>query len=159
MPKHTEKKFKVTSFADIKHTLERLGARQVSKSESHHYYGMQQSKDVTKLVLSENKCEIHILKEQDGTFTLTNTIKVKDKHEGIKWLEDNGFKERMHVKMAHDDYEYDNGIVGLYVINDELLSVILDYPLNQHEKIMELLKLSSAEVIEQPYSQYLKKQF
>ncbi len=157
MPKHTEKKFKVASFTDIRRILKELNAKHASRSESHHYYGMQQSRDVTKLVLSENKCEIHILKEQDGTFTLTKTIKVKDKHEGIKWLEKNGFKEIMHIKMAHDDYEYDNGIVGLYVINDELLSVILDYPLSRHQEISELFKLSSAEVIEQPYNQYLKK--
>ena len=157
MPKHSEKKFKVDSFVSIQKKLSELDAKLVSESESHHYYGVQASKDVAKLVVSDSKCEIHILKEKEGTFNLTEKFKVKNKDEGIKWLQKNGFKEIVYIKMAHRDYAYGNGIVGLYVINDSLLSVILDYPTDSHAKLTEILDLDTAEVIVQPYNQYLQK--
>lgn len=106
--------------------------------------------------MSKEKCEVHIFKEQNGTFSLTNTVKVKDKNDGILWLKKNGFQEIMHIKMEHDDYEYEDGIVGLYIINDRLRSVILDYKPKKLQKMNKLFNLDKAETISQPYNQYLK---
>ncbi len=55
------------------------------------------------------------------------------------------------------DYEYKEGIVGLYVINDFLYSVILDFPEGAHSSIEHELDLEKAEPIDVPYNKYLEK--
>lgn len=155
MPKHTERKYKVDSFDEIVQKLSELDVTQLPTSESHHYYAKQDSLDVVKLVVSLDQSEIHVLKEEDGAFTLTDRIPVKDKDAGITWLKDHGFNDITHIKMVHSDHAYDGGIVGLYVINDKLKSVILDYPLEKQAGMARLFGLEKAEVIEQPYNLYL----
>ena len=156
MPKHTEKKFRVKSFDKVTDKLDELEANKLPLSESHHYYAIQDSSDVTKLVISSSKSEIHILKEENGTFTLIDSIRVEGKDDGIDWLNKNGFTKISHIKMVHTDYEFEDGIVGLYIINDDLLSVILDYPTKEHIRMAKLFNIEKSEVIEQPYNKYLQ---
>ena len=59
--------------------------------------------------------------------------------------------------MDNTDYEYKNGLVGLYIVDDFLHSVILDFPEGQHEEIEKELGLDTAEVISVPYNKFLEK--
>lgn len=54
------------------------------------------------------------------------------------------------------DYDYKGGIVGLYIINDDLFSIILDFPPGEHEVIASELGMEAAEVIDLPYNKYLE---
>lgn len=154
MQLHTEKKYKVESFDEIVKKLSELDVIKLPTSESHHYYAKQDSLDVIKLVISLDKCEIHILEEKDGTFTLLDRIPVEGKDAGITWLKDHGFNDITHIKMVHSNYIYAGGIVGLYVINDKLNSVILDYPIRKQSEMARLFGLETAKLIEQPYNLY-----
>jgi adenylate cyclase class IV len=156
MPKHVEKKYKVDSFDKILQKLNELGAKKLNTTESNHYYGEQDTLDATKLIVYSEKCEIHVLKEDNGSFKLINNIPVKDKKAGITWLKTRGFDKITHLKMLYTEYKYDQGIVGLYFINDILYSVILDYPIKEQPTMCKLFGLENAEVIEKPYNQYLK---
>ncbi len=153
--RHQEKKYRVESFEDVMKILHERGAKKVSESVTHHFYGVQDTDDVTKLVVYEDRSEIHILIEDNGKFTLQERIAVDSQEEGMKWLNSNGFTKTQEVKMQNIDYEYDDGVVGLYIINDSLHSVILDFPAEQHDQMEQLFGLESAEVITQPYNKYL----
>lgn len=154
---HQEKKYKTDSFEKILGTLNKVGAKKIKEVVNTHYYAIQEGNDVTKLVEFPDRFEIHILKESDGKYSLTENIPVETKEAGLKWLKDKGYKVVNIVKMAYTDYEYKDGIVGLYVIDDFLYSVILDFPPGQHEAIEREFGLSSAEVINLPYNKYLDK--
>ena len=153
--KHQEKKYQINSFNHVIGVLKRLGALKKSGKVTHHYYGQSDGNDVTKLVKYQDKCEIHILKETDGKFDLTDNIPVKDIKDGLKWLKTNGFKAVDIIKMENIDYEYNGGLVRLYTIDDWLKSVILDYPKGKHEKIAEKLGLVSNDQIKVPYNKHL----
>ena len=60
--------------------------------------------------------------------------------------------------MQHTDYKYKDGLVGLYTINKDLISVILDFPEGQHNEVAKALGLENAELIEEPYNKYLEHQ-
>ena len=152
---HQEKKYRVESFAEVEKILDRLGAKKQKQSFTFHYYTDQNDKDVVKLVKYENGDEIHILKEADGKYALVDRIKVRDTAAGLDWLKLKGLKVTVPIKMANTNYRYKDGIVGLYIINDKLNSVILDFPENMHETIAKELHLETAEVISLPYNQYL----
>lgn len=154
--KHHEKKYKVDSFDDIEAKLKGLGAKKVKATTSTHYYVQQESNDVIKLIHYSDRDEIHILKEASGTFSLVENIPVKELSEGFQWLRDKGYQSVDVVKMDYVDYEYNDGIVGLYVINDTLRSIILDFPKHEHSEIEKLFGLGNAEIIAVPYNKYLK---
>jgi hypothetical protein len=158
MPHHQEKKFQVQSFSEIKQLLSRSGAQPQRASTSIHYYAPLQTPGVVKLVVHGDKAAIHILDEQNGKFTLSQNIAVKDKAAGLQWLGAQGFTKVFVVTMAHTDYEYKDGIVGLYFINNDLKSVILDFPPGQHNAIAAELGLANAQIIAQPYNVYLQQQ-
>ncbi len=154
--KHQEKKYHVKSFTEIEAKLKALGAKQINTTSSTHYYAKQTGNNVVKLVHYSDKDEIHILDESNGTFSLKETIPVKDTAAGFQWLKDKGYTTVDIVKMDYADYEYKNGIVGLYVINDFLRSVILDFPEQEHEAMEKLFGLNGSELITIPYNKYLK---
>lgn len=154
---HSEKKYRVESFAAIKAKLNELGAKQIKTTESFHYYGQHPGKDVVKLVKNGERNEIHILTESNGTFTLEDRIPVKDTPAGLDWLKDKGYTQVQLVKMNNTDYEYEGGIVGLYTINDTLHSVILDFPKQEHDSKEKELGLTGEEVIDVPYNKYIAK--
>lgn len=154
---HQEKKFRVSSFEGIKNLLQDSNSTPTQTSTSTHYYAQLTGPGVTKLVIyGDTDAAIHILDEADGKFTLREDIPVNDKQAGMQWLKDHNFNLVSKVQMTHADYPYKSGIVGLYTINDLLLSVILDYPPGQHEDIERELGLEGCEVIAAPYNVYLQ---
>ena len=59
--------------------------------------------------------------------------------------------------MAYTDYDCKGGIVGLYLINDFLYSVILDFPDGMHEIMEKEFGLDKSKVINIPYNKLLEK--
>ena len=155
--KHQEKKYRVDSFTEILKLLNEKGAKKEKEIISTHYYGQHRSNDVEKFVEYSDRFEIHILKETDGRFTMTEHRPIPDKNAGLDWLKNRGFTTVNIVKMAYAEYTYKNGTVGLYTIDDFLYSVILYYPSNQHKVVEKEFDLSTAEVITFPYNKYLAK--
>lgn len=152
-----EKKYKVDSFKNILQLLKKKKAVKGKEIITIHYYGEHESNNVEKFVEYTDRYEIHILKESNGKFTLTEHSKITSKNAGITWLKKRGFKKASIVKMAYTEYIYGNGSVGLYVINDFLNSVILYYPNNELEKKEKEFRLTKAETINIPYNKYLEK--
>lgn len=154
--KHIEKKLRVDSFVSVKKKLAELGAKKVNHAVESHYYAQTNDNNVTKLVQYDTKSEIHLLSETNGTFALTESIPTKDAEAGLKWLRDKGHTKTTTVKMDYDEYAYKDGIVGLYLINDSLHSIILDFPPEKYKAIEKDLGLEKAEVITVPYNKYLE---
>ncbi|MEX0616274.1 MAG: hypothetical protein WD231_00510 [Candidatus Woykebacteria bacterium] len=154
--KYQEKKYRVDSFTKIWRILEEAGAKKKSKVLSTHYYAQQEGNNIIKLVQYENKNEIHLLQESQGKYSLKEKIPVETTDAGLKRLKDEGYKAVEVVKMVNTDYEYKGGIVGLYLINNFLHSVILDFPEGHHETLEKEFGLETAEVISVPYNKYLE---
>lgn len=155
--KYLEKKYRVDSFTKILRLLNEKVAKKGQEVVTTHYYTRQESNDVVKLVKFIDKNEIHILEEKQGRFSLKQNIPVPSTDAGLQWLKDKGYKTVNIVKMTNIDYEYKNGIVGLYIIDDFLYSIILDFPEGQHEVMEKELGLNSAEIINIPYNKLLEK--
>jgi hypothetical protein len=155
--KFQEKKYRVDSFTKILKLLKEKGAKKGKEITSIHYYGQHKSNDVEKFVEYVDRCEIHMLKEQSGRFIITDHSVIPGKKTGFEWLKKRGFTKVNIVKMVYTEYEYKNGTIGLYTINDFLYSVILYYPIGQHEVTEKEFGLSSSEVISVPYNKFLEK--
>ena len=155
--KHQEKKYRVDSFTKIQKILDEADAKKGKAIVTTHYYAPQESNDVVKLVDYADSNEIHILEESQGRYSLKENIPLENTAAGLKWLKDKDYKIVSVVKMVTTDYEYKNGIVGLYIINGFLHSVILDFPEGQHEAREKELGLYTSEVISIPYNKYLEK--
>ena len=152
-----EKKYRVGTFASIKRQLRELNAPKIRTVVSTHYYGQHNGNNVDKFVEYSDRVEVRAWQEIDGKFAMTEQKRVSGKEQGIDWLKNRGYITADIVKMAYTEYEYKSGIVGLYIIDDFLHSVILDYPPNQHALIEKELGLDNAEVITIPYNKLLKK--
>ena len=76
--------------------------------------------------------------------------------DGLSRLKKKGFDYTSIVRMKSTDYLYKDGIVGLYTVNETLLSVILDFPASKHEEIQKIFGLQSTELINIPYNKYLE---
>jgi hypothetical protein len=155
--KYAELKFEVDSFKTIEDKLQQLGAKKGIVSVSVHYYARQDTKDVVKLVHYVDKDEINMLSESNGTFLLKDRFEVGSSEEGLSWLKQKGYEVVDVVEMNSTEYEYDDGIVGLYVINGWLHSVVLDFPADKHEAMKNLFGLANAQEITIPYNLYLEK--
>ena len=153
--KYQEKKYKVDSFVTISKLLNEKGAKNEKEVVTMHYYTQQPNNEVVKLVEYDNRNEIHMLTESNGKYLLKQKIPVLTLRQGLKWLKDKGYKIVDLVKMVYTDYEYKNGIVGLYVINDFLYSVILDFPEEQLKTIENEFGFSNIEIINIPYNKLL----
>ncbi|HLC91738.1 MAG TPA: hypothetical protein VJC09_01670 [Candidatus Saccharimonadales bacterium] len=154
--KHSERKYRVKDFKAIKQKLTDVHAQKIKQAVTTHYYAQLIGNDVIKLVHYEDRDEIHKLKEANGAFTLTDRIPVVNAESGLKWLKQRGHTETSKIIMAYEEYSYKGGIVGLYVINDDLYSVILDYPPRQFVLIEKQFNLDKAEVIDMPYNKYIQ---
>ena len=97
-----------------------------------------------------------MLKESDGKFTLADRIPMSDVSAGLRWLRDKGYESCTTIKITHTDYEYNVGLIGLYIINDLLYSVILDFPGNKHLAMEKQFGLEEAEQITIPYNKILE---
>ncbi|HUD11544.1 MAG TPA: cupin domain-containing protein [Candidatus Saccharimonadia bacterium] len=148
-------KYRVESLPAAQSALRVLHAKKTGQGESRHYYAQQTSNDVVKLVTSADHCEIHMLKEWKGTFTLTRSIPMPNEQASLRWLISQGYDEVSIVAMTHTDYAYRGGIVGLYNINDALHSLILEYPSGEHAAAAKALGIADAEIIAMPYNKYL----
>lgn len=154
--KHQEKKYRVDSFAKIERILKEIGAKNGKTVVSTHYYAQQQGNDVVKLVEIRDRYEIHILEESNGKFALKEKIQVENKKAGLFWLQNKGYTTVDIVRMENTDYEYKGGVVGLYIIDDFLHSVILDFPSKLCITVEKELGLETAEVISAPYNKFLE---
>lgn len=155
--KPQEKKYRVNSFTEILKLLKQKNAKKDKEITSTHYYGQHKSNDVEKFVEYTDRFEIHILKEQSGRFTMIEHRPIQDKKAGLDWLKSRGFTIANIIKMNYSEYSYKNGIIGLYVIDDFLYSVILYYPQKQHDEIEKEIGLNNAEIINIPYNKLLEK--
>jgi hypothetical protein len=151
-----EKKYRVESHAAITAELDKL-AQKGETSTSTHYYAMQpNSNDAVKLVEHGESAAIHMLKAQDGKFTLVKNIPVESIDAGLAWLKENGHTKLGVVTMVHTDYAYKGGLIGLYTIDNFLYSVILEFKSGQHPAVESELGLENAEVIAVPYNKALR---
>lgn len=154
--KRVEMKFQVNSFRPIEDKLQKLGSKKGTSTTLVNYYARQDSKDVVKLVHYPDRDEIAMLTESNGTFLLKERIAVDSTKAGLEWLKNKGYSLVDVVEMHCTEYEYAGGIVGLYLINGWLHSVILDFPTQQHTDMKELFSLTQAQEITVPYNLYLE---
>ncbi len=152
-----EKKYLVNSFDDIQKLLHKKGAIKGKEVVATHFYGQRTGNDVEKFVEYADRIEVHVLKESDGRFTLIESIPIANKEAGFSWLKSRGYQTANIVKMAYTEYSYKEGTVGLYIIDDFLHSIVLDYPPTEHAALEKEFTLESAEVIRVPYNKYLEK--
>lgn len=150
-----EKKYLVDSFENIQRFLDEKSAVKGKEITATHYYGEYAGNDVEKFVEYADRYETHVLKEQNGRFTMTEHAPITDKDAGMAWLKKKGYTTANLVKMVYTEFTYKNGTIGLYVIDDFLHSVILYYPPGEHETIEKEFGLENAEVITIPYNKYL----
>lgn len=155
--KPQEKKYRVDSFRAIEKLLEEKHAKKRQEVVSTHYYGQHEGNDVEKFVAYEDRFEIHVLKESGGRFTMTEHKSIASKNDGFRWLRNKGYTHASIVKMVYTEYDYKNGTVGLYTINEFLHSVILYYPPDEHDEMEKEFGLQDAEVITVPFNMYLNR--
>lgn len=152
-----EKKFLVSSLDSTRSTLTALGAAEIAHVVSTHYYGKPEKLVTEKLVVYPDHCEIHIIKRSDGTITLSDPVPMKSKDAGLSWLKAHGYTACDVVVMDYAEYTYKDGTVGLYCINGVLNSVILSYPEQSYEQVIQELGLHDAPEIEMLFNEYLNK--
>ncbi len=150
-----EKKYFVKSFDTIRNKLIQVGAKKIREVTSVHYYGVHEGNDVEKFVVYPDRCEIHKLLESHGKFTMKEHAVIVNKNAGIAWLKNRGYKIANIVRMDYTEYAYSDGTIGLYILDDDLYSVILYFSSDHHEKIEKEFGLQKAEVITLPYNKYL----
>lgn len=149
-----EKKYRVDSFDSISIILK--DAPIVRKVVSSHYYGHHDGHNVEKFVEYPDRFEIHILEESDGAFTMIDHKQIPGKDAGFAWLKEKGYTVADIVYMEYTEYDYNECIVGLYVINNFLHSIILNCLPGRHADMEKSLGLEGAELIHAPYNKYLK---
>ncbi len=154
--KYQEKKYLVDTLTEIQSALVSRHAQKEPEIVSTHYYAQHDGNDVVKLVSFRDKNEIHVLSESQGKYTLNARIPVSDIDAGLSWLKHKGYATVNIVTMSQTDYQYKNGIVGLYVIDGNLCSVILDFPAGKHEEIAAEFGLDPARTIAIPYNKLLE---
>lgn len=152
-----EKKYSVDSFEPILELISKKSLSVLKKVTSVHYYGKHEGLDVEKFVEYPDRVEVHVLKEHNGKFTPTEDFPLKDREEGFAWLKKRGYKVANIVKMDYVEYKYKNGTLGLYRIDDFLLSIILNYPPGKHEVIEKEFGLENTDQIIIPYNKMLEK--
>ncbi len=150
-----EKKLRVTYLDPTKTALQKLGAKLVGSEKTTHIYAARDDGNVTKLVVYDERSEIHELTQTSGTFELTSCHKVNSREAGIKWLKAQGYTKFRKIIMNSTTYKVLDGTVGLYTINSQLKSVIIDAPSNRRNELTKQLSLENSEVISLPFDQYL----
>jgi hypothetical protein len=150
-----EKKYRVNSLAPILEIIRQKNLPHIKYVRSTHYYGEHTGNDVEKFVEYPDRIEVHVLKESGGTFTLVDHFPLSSKEEGFAWLKNKGYTTANIITMEYDEYEYDGGLIGTYLIDGFLPSVILYYPGGKHEPVAALFGLTDAPRIDTPYNKYL----
>lgn len=152
-----EKKYRVERLASTKAKLEQLGIKPYEDVTSTHYYARRADNDVVKLVAYSDRNEIHTLRQEPtGTFKLVSNLAMPSRKAGLLWLKEQGYSTLDVVTMRYATYRYQGGLIGLYIINDTLYSVILEFPARLHDAMEQTLGLQNAEVITAPYNKCLE---
>jgi len=155
--RYLEQKYQVQVFTDIITKLKKLNAKHIYQSDTIHYYGMpEKDEKIIKLVEYSDHTEIHKLRKQKQQFKLTEKESVKNKLAGLQVLKANGFIKVAVVTMHSDNYEYEDGLVRLYTIDNWLFSVILDFPSGVHTSIAKKLGLKEKDIIATAYNKQLE---
>lgn len=151
-----EKKYLVEDFDAIEKLLREKNAKKILEETSIHYYGQHEGNNVEKFIEYSDRYEMHILKEKDGKFVLTEKMPLKDKDAGIAWLKKQGYTTANVVKMSYRKYSYKQGTIGLYTIDDFLHAVILYYPQGEHESVEQEFCLAHVKRITVPFNKLLE---
>lgn len=154
--KTVERKYRVADFRTITALLEGEGAERVDEQATTHLYARRTDTHVSKLVVYEDRCEIHELTEQNGTFELTLKKPVSSEHAGRQWLAQHGYDDLQTLTMHAATYSYDNARIGLYTINKSLMSVIIEAEPERLDELEQRLNLAKVERISVPYNVYIK---
>jgi hypothetical protein len=152
-----EKKYQLDSFTPILKIIKEKKLIKLKEVASVHYYAKHEGNDIEKFVEYPDRVEVHVWKEVNGEFTPTENFLIKDKSEGLAWLKRRGNKIANIVKMDYTEYEYKNGTVGLYTIDDFHHSIILNFSEGEHENVEKDFGLQKAETITVPYNKMLEK--
>lgn len=152
---HLEKKYLVDSLAPYEKMLAEKGIKKSREVISTHYYGQHDGNNVEKFVEYPDRCEIHVLESVNGQFRLSDHRIIKDRQEGFAYLKSRGYEKANIVTMEYTEYPYHGGLIGLYLIDTVLPSVILDYPEGQHGQIETEFALTTANEMQLPYNKYL----
>ena len=126
VPEHSEQKYRVDSFDNILPCLRNLAVTSPIEGTSYHHYTRRPGNDVLKLVVTGGAASIHRLGEHEGRFQLEEAWPVADRTTGFGWFREQGFAELDGVEMSHSKYRHGDGIVGVYVIDGWLRSVMVD---------------------------------
>lgn len=155
-PKKVEKKYRVNELGIYKLSLKEHNYSQAAEKITTHYYGKRADKNVTKLVVYGDRSEIHELTESDGAFELTRITPMSSQTQGLKWLTQKGYSNPQKLIMKSTSYDLDDARVGLYEINNTLLSIIIEAKPDISIAIETMLGLQNAEQIKLPYNIYLE---
>lgn len=155
MPQFIEQKYHVDNMDDIESCLHDLGADFDGEHTSTHYYAPT-NEGVKKVVQRKSGFYFVEMSQKNGRFEVFSQHKLPSLVSGYQTLKTQGFKEVDVVEMKHRDYRLRNGIVGLYVINGNLPSIIIDFPDGSHEKVEHELGLKLSMRINDPFSRILR---
>lgn len=152
-----EKKYQVETLDPILQIIKEKELQKIRDVHSIHYYGNNEGNDVEKVVVYPDKVEIHVWKNVDGKFTSVEDFKVESEQKGIEWLKSRGFNQANIIKMDYTEYSYEDGVIGLYLIDDFHKSVILTFLPERIPDVEKIFGLENAEVITTPYNKLLDK--
>lgn len=155
MPTFVEELYLVDDFAPVEDRLQALGAADLGEHVSLHYCAHVESGSL-KVVKRETGWDITEMAEEDGQFEVVSQKSIGNKDEGFAVLRERGFNEVEVVEMNYHEYDLKGGIVGLYVLNKLIKSVVIDYPEGEHVEIKKELLLDDAQKINMSFSVLLR---
>lgn len=149
-----EKKFRLETFDQLLALLDEKHIPLSKDSHATHYYAPMRDSVVTKIVEDDEGIRITQLKDIDGTFEFIKREYVSSHDGAVDWMHSRGFSDLKRVAMHSRIFEYHGGHIELIDINNgSLLSVVLYFEPNKHERMTKEFGLENAELIEVPYSQ------
>lgn len=154
--KNQEKKYEVDSFNTILDQIKVMGLTKIKDVASEHYYGKKEGNDVEKFVVYSDRVEVHVWKNIDGRFIPTEDYQIESKEKGLLWLKQRGFTQVNIVTMNYTEYQYQDGSIGLYTIDDFHHSAILNLPAGEHQNAEKVFNLENSKIITVPYNKLLQ---
>lgn len=154
-PRNTELIFETDDLDSFRRKLEALGATDLGEGTSRHYYA-DVGKGTLKVVERDTGWEITEMTGEDGRFVVSSKQSLVDKQRGFSILRSKGHTKVEFVEMKFHDYEYDGGVIGLYVINEVLSAIVIDYPPESLDGIVGELKLNKLKQIKESFNVVLR---
>ena len=152
--KKVEYKYKVSSFQPIQKKLKTMGYSASKTKKTTHYYARRNDLNVSKIVEYSDRVEIHELREKGGTFELSSVLPCSDIAEATSQMSKQDFNDLQKVDIQNSNYDIEAGRVGLYIINNSILSVILEVEKQDRKELESVLGLTDAPRIHVPYNVY-----